>query len=89
MGDSSANFGRGWKLACSLAAVAGVACFAPAAAESRARDRDRDGLSDRYELRKSHTGIRRADTDRDGLRDGYEVRNPRPIPAAPTPTVTA
>jgi len=80
MGDSSANFGRGWKLACSLAAVAGVACFAPAAAESRARDRDRDGLSDRYELRKSHTGIRRADTDRDGLRDGYEVRKSKTNP---------
>jgi hypothetical protein len=53
----------------------------PAVAESRPRDRDRDGLSNKVELRKTHTSPRRADTDRDGLSDRVEVRrthtNPR------------
>lgn len=80
MGDGSANSGRFRKLARISAAMACVAFFTPPAAESHARDRDRDGLSDRYELRKSHTGIRRADTDRDGLRDGYEVRKSKTNP---------
>ena len=49
-------------------------------AVSEARDRDRDGLSDRFELRKSHTSPRRADTDRDGLRDRVELRRTRTNP---------
>ena len=81
MGDGSANFGRA-RLACPRLGRGGRAsrCFAPATAESHARDRDRDGLSDRYELKKSHTGVRRADTDRDRLRDGYEVRKSKTNP---------
>jgi hypothetical protein len=46
----------------------------PASAEARKRDRDRDALTDRYEIKRSHTNPRRADTDRDRLRDGFEVR---------------
>jgi hypothetical protein len=38
------------------------------------RDTDRDGLSDRAEVRRYHTDPRRRDTDRDGLSDGDEVR---------------
>ena len=53
----------------------------PVFSEARPRDRDGDGLSNRVELRKTHTNPRRADTDRDGLGDRVEVRsthtNPR------------
>ena len=80
MGNGSATCGRFRGLARITAAAALLALFAPAAAESRARDRDRDGLSDRYELKKSHTGVRRADTDRDVLKDGYEIRRSKTSP---------
>jgi hypothetical protein len=44
-------------------------------------DRDRDGLSNRFERKRSHTNPRKADTDGDHLRDSFEVRrshtNPR------------
>ena len=63
-----------------LAAVLALAAF-PAQPEAGARDKDRDGLRDRYELKRSHTNPRRADTDGDGLRDRYELKrshtNPR------------
>jgi len=52
----------------------------PASTHRRDRDRDHDGLSDRYEQRSSHTNPRMADTDRDGLSDGYEVRTSRTDP---------
>jgi hypothetical protein len=74
MGNGSATCGRFRWLARITTATALLALLTPAAAQSRVRDRDHDGLSDRYELKKSHTGIRRADSDRDRLKDGYEVR---------------
>jgi len=70
MGNGSANCGRLLGLARVSALLACVAFFAPAAAESKVRDRDHDGLSDRYELKKSHTKVRKADSDRDRLTDG-------------------
>src|SRR4051794_25060663 len=66
-----------------VAAVAsGLALPGAAQARGHSRsDRDRDGLSSRYELRISRTNSRRRDTDRDRLSDGAEVRryhtNPR------------
>jgi len=64
----------------SIAALAILALVAPHAFGKR-RDRDRDGLSNRFELKRSHTNPRRADTDRDGLSDRFELRrshtNPR------------
>src|SRR3954468_11556861 len=80
MGNGSANCGRLLGLARASALLACVALFAPAAAESKARDRDHDGLSDRYELKKSHTKVRKADSDRDRLKDGYEVRKSKTNP---------
>ena len=80
MGNGSANRGRLHGLARVSALLACVTLFAPAAAESKARDRDHDGLSDRYELKKSHTKVRKADTDRDRLKDGYEVRKSKTNP---------
>src|SRR4051794_7586856 len=80
MGNGSANCGRLLGLARVSALLACVTLFAPAAAESKARDRDHDGLSDRYELKKSHTKIRKADSDRDRLKDGYEVRKSHTSP---------
>jgi hypothetical protein len=50
------------------------------AASAPPRDRDGDGLSNRFERKRSHTDPRRADTDGDGMSDGAEVRrgrNPR------------
>jgi hypothetical protein len=49
-------------------------------ASARVHDRDRDGLSDRYEQRHSHTAVKRADTDRDGLSDGAEVKRYKTSP---------
>jgi parallel beta helix pectate lyase-like protein/thrombospondin type 3 repeat protein len=64
----------------SIAALAMLALVAPLAFGKR-RDRDRDGLSNRFELKRSHTNPRARDTDRDGLSDGFELRrshtNPR------------
>jgi hypothetical protein len=53
--------------------------FAPVAV-AHAKDSDRDGLSDRFEKRKSHTSPRKKDTDGDGLRDKYEVRGSHTSP---------
>ncbi len=59
----------------------GALLAVPLSAEAAPRDRDHDGLSDRYEVKRSHTNLRKPDTDRDALRDGFEVRqshtNPR------------
>jgi hypothetical protein len=61
--------------------VLGALLAVPLSAEAAPRDRDHDGLSDRYEVKRSHTNPRKADTDGDTLRDGFEVRqvhaNPR------------
>jgi Bacterial TSP3 repeat len=63
-----------------LIAAAVVAILSPLA-DARPRDRDRDGLKNRFERKRSHTNPRRADTDRDRLRDRFELRrsntNPR------------
>ena len=66
-----------------LALLCAVWGYAPDTADAKKRDRDRDGLSDRYEVRVSKTSIRRKDTDRDGLRDRYEVRKSRTRPRRP------
>lgn len=55
-----------------------VAC--QAVAEARVRDRDHDGLSNRYEVKRSHTSPRKADTDGDGLKDGFELRRSKTSP---------
>ena len=61
-----------------LAFAAFVGALAPT--EAVARDRDRDGLSNRFERKRSHTKVRRADTDRDGLKDGAEVKRYKTSP---------
>ena len=58
-----------------------VLSVVPSSAHAIVRDRDKDGLTNRFERLRSHTSPRHADTDRDRLRDGFEVRrsntNPR------------
>ncbi len=56
------------------------------------RDSDGDGLSNRYELRRSHTDPQRRDTDGDGLSDRLELRRGSdpldptgPVAPAPAP----
>lgn len=58
----------------------------------RVRDSDRDGLTDRFETRRSRTDPRKRDTDGDGISDGIEVKrgsDPRDpnSPGGPAPTV--
>jgi hypothetical protein len=61
--------------------LAAASVILPASQASAAvRDTDRDGLSNRYELKRSHTNPRRADTDRDRLRDRFELRRSRTNP---------
>ncbi len=68
------------------------------AAIDRQRDTDGDGLSDRYEVRRSHTDPRLRDTDGDGIGDRREVQNgsdpldpldpagpTTPVPGTPSP----
>jgi hypothetical protein len=57
----------------SIAALV-ILSLAPSPAGANPRDVDRDGLSNRYEIKRSHTKPRRPDTDGDKLRDGFEVR---------------
>jgi hypothetical protein len=66
-------------IAACLIAVAAAVTAAPAA-DARPRDVDHDGLSDRFETKRSHTSPRRADTDRDGLRDKFELRRSKTSP---------
>ena len=54
--------------------------LAPLAQGAPPRDRDRDGLSDRFEHRRSNTRPDVADTDHDGIEDGREVRRLRTNP---------
>lgn len=61
-----------------LAFTASVGALAPT--EAIARDRDRDGLSNRFERKRSHTKVRKADTDRDGLKDGAEIKRYKTSP---------
>ena len=68
---------RSWKRrVAALASIAALALLlaAPSFAEAGSRDRDRDGLSNRYEVGHSKTNPTRGDTDRDHLGDGFEVR---------------
>jgi hypothetical protein len=51
-----------------------ILSVAPLSEAAVSRDLDRDGLSNRYELKRSHTQPRRSDTDADKLLDGFEVR---------------
>jgi Bacterial TSP3 repeat len=71
---------RGPAVLASIAALAAMLAV-PLSAEAAPRDRDHDHLSDRYEVKHSHTNPRLPDTDGDRLRDGFEVRhshtNPR------------
>ena len=55
-------------------ALGGAAARAPSA------DPDHDGLTTRFELRRSHTKPHRADTDGDGLKDGFEVHKSKTNP---------
>jgi outer membrane biosynthesis protein TonB len=71
----------------------------------RPRDSDGDGLSDRYEARRSHTNSRLRDTDGDGLSDRVELQHgsdpldpaspvtqptaPEPVPAPEAPPAPA
>jgi hypothetical protein len=48
--------------------------------EAGLRDRDHDGLSNRFEVKRSRTNPRKADTDADRLRDGFEVKRSRTNP---------
>jgi len=74
---------RVWTISLAGAAVvASLGLHAGAVdAKPASQDRDKDGLSDRYELARSHTNPRKRDTDGDGLSDSYEVKrshtNPR------------
>ena len=68
---------RSWKRrVAALASIAALALLlaAPSFAQAGPRDRDRDGLSNRYEVGHSKTNPTRRDTDRDHLGDGFEVR---------------
>src|SRR4029079_4972242 len=69
------------RITLALVAVCGALAAVPSASVAVPRDRDRDGLTNRFEKLRSHTSPSRADTDRDGLKDGLEVRrthtNPR------------
>jgi hypothetical protein len=69
----------GRRLAVLAVSVSSVLAL-PAVVDARGPDRDRDGLTDRSEVKVSRTDPRRADTDRDGLSDGYEVRQSRTSP---------
>lgn len=60
-----------------VVATAAVAFVPPPASDSRLPDRDGDGLSDRFELRRSKTNPHNRDTDADGYSDGVEVRRDR------------
>jgi hypothetical protein len=59
--------------------------------DRRQGDTDGDGLTDRYEVRRSHTNPRLRDTDGDGWSDGAELRrgtnplDPASPPSAPKP----
>jgi hypothetical protein len=64
-------------LACVLA---GLASSLAVPSIAGAGDRDGDGLSNRFERKRSHTDPGRADTDRDRLRDGAELRRFRTNP---------
>lgn len=69
----------GRTLAAALLALIVLAGLLPDA-EARKRDRDNDGLSNRFERKKSHTNPRRADTDGDKLRDRFELRRSKTNP---------
>jgi hypothetical protein len=67
-------------VALALVTALGAILAVPAGSVAAPRDRDRDGLTNRYELKRSHTSPHRADTDGDGLKDGLKVRRTRTNP---------
>jgi hypothetical protein len=70
---------RVWIAVVALAAAV-VAVVATPSNGARSGDRDRDGLSDRFERKRTHTDPRKVDTDADGLVDGYEWRRSKTSP---------
>jgi PKD domain/Bacterial TSP3 repeat len=79
--DSAGQARMRTRTAVALALLATTASAAfPAAASGRAKDRDHDGLSNRYEVRVSKTSPRRSDTDRDRLGDRYELKRAKTNP---------
>jgi hypothetical protein len=65
-----------------IAASVVLALLPPVAAAS-SKDRDGDGLSNRFEKTRSHTNPGRADTDRDRLGDRFELRTSQTNPRRP------
>jgi Bacterial TSP3 repeat len=63
-----------------LAAVVIAVLVSAGTGAATAADRDRDGLSDRFERTRSHTSAHRRDTDGDRLSDRYELRRSRTSP---------
>jgi hypothetical protein len=62
-------------------AIAAIVSLPSQQPEAGGPDTDRDGLTNRFELKRSHTNPRKADTDGDRLRDRFELKrshtNPR------------
>jgi hypothetical protein len=54
--------------------------YAAPSAHATARDRDGDGLSNRFERKRSHTNPRKRDTDKDRLSDRFEVKRSHTSP---------
>jgi hypothetical protein len=61
-------------------ATAAILILPPSQPDARVRDKDGDGLSNRFERKRSHTNPRRADTDRDRLRDRFELKRSHTSP---------
>jgi hypothetical protein len=70
---------RGLWAVVALVAIAAIVVF-PQLPDARPPDSDDDGLSNRFELRRSHTNPRKKDTDRDGLGDRFELRRSKTNP---------
>jgi hypothetical protein len=82
LGNPPSRGAWNWKRATLVAVViiAAATVAAVASAGARSRDLDHDGLSNRFEVTRSHTNPHKRDTDGDGLSDGYEWKhgtNPR------------
>ena len=80
MSPTNLPFGRRWLGALAAGVVLVAIAVSPSRPEARFPDRDRDGLSNAFERKRSKTNPRRKDTDRDGLRDGYEVKRSKTNP---------
>jgi Right handed beta helix region/Bacterial TSP3 repeat len=62
-----------------LVAIAAIVVF-PRPPEAHVPDRDNDGLSNQFELARSHTNPGKKDTDADGLADRFELRRSKTNP---------